>query len=82
MSKVIVVIPTYNEANNLPALTGDLLGLGIDNLELLVVDDASPDGTGQLAEDLACQYPGRVHIIHRAGKLGLGTAYIQGFPGL
>jgi dolichol-phosphate mannosyltransferase len=53
--------------------------LNIVGLEILIVDDASPDGTGQLADQLAIQYPGCLHVIHRLGKLGLGTAYIQGF---
>ena len=76
----IVVIPTYNEADNLPAITAELLQLGVPDLQLLVVDDDSPDGTGQIADELAQQrYPGRVHVIHRTGKLGLGTAYITGF---
>ncbi|MBE7550517.1 MAG: polyprenol monophosphomannose synthase [Anaerolineales bacterium] len=76
----IVVIPTYNEADNLPAITAELLQLAVPNLQLLVVDDDSPDGTGQIADELAQQrYPGRVHVIHRTGKLGLGTAYITGF---
>lgn len=79
MSKIVVVIPTYNEADNLSAITAEVLSLGLNGLEILVVDDASPDGTGQIAENLAQQYPGRVHVIHRTGKLGLGTAYIQGF---
>ena len=76
----IVVIPTYNEADNLPAITAELLQLDVSDLQLLVVDDDSPDGTGQIADELAQQrYPGRVHVIHRTGKLGLGTAYITGF---
>ncbi len=75
----IVVIPTYNEANNLPAITAELLALDIEALQILVVDDASPDGTGQIADDLAQRYSGKLHVIHREGKLGLGTAYIQGF---
>jgi len=77
--KTVVVIPTYNEADNLPAITADLLALSIEGLEILIVDDASPDGTGQIADDLAQRHPGRLHVIHREGKLGLGTAYIQGF---
>jgi dolichol-phosphate mannosyltransferase len=77
--KTVVVIPTYNEADNLPAMTAELLGLGIDGLEILIVDDASPDGTGQVADQLAQRYPGRFHAVHRREKLGLGTAYIQGF---
>ncbi len=79
MPKTVVVIPTYNEADNLPAITAELFALGVDGLEILVVDDASPDGTGQIAEKLAEQYGGKVNVIHRAGKLGLGTAYVQGF---
>lgn len=78
--KTLVVIPTYNEANNLTEITAALFALDVDDLHLLIVDDASPDGTGQLAETLAEKtYPGRLHIIHRSGKLGLGTAYVQGF---
>ena len=76
---VMVVIPTYNEADNLPILVGELLALGMDELEILVVDDNSPDGTGRVADELASWHPGRIHVIHRAGKLGLGTAYIAGF---
>jgi dolichol-phosphate mannosyltransferase len=77
---VIVVIPTYNEADNLPVITAELLTLDVDDLQVLIVDDASPDGTGQVADKLAQQcYPGRLHVMHRAGKLGLGTAYVTGF---
>jgi dolichol-phosphate mannosyltransferase len=77
--KTVVVIPTYNEADNLPTITAELLELNIEGLEILIVDDASPDGTGQIADDLTQRYPGRLHVIHREGKLGLGTAYVQGF---
>jgi len=78
--KTIVVIPTYNEADNISAITAELLTLDVDNLQVLIVDDNSPDNTGQLAEDLAKRcYPGQLHVIHRSGKLGLGTAYITGF---
>jgi dolichol-phosphate mannosyltransferase len=79
MPKTMVVIPTYNEAENLPKITSALFELGIDGLEVLVVDDASPDGTGQVADQLAQQYEGKFHVLHRAGKLGLGSAYVQGF---
>jgi dolichol-phosphate mannosyltransferase len=75
----IIVIPTYNEADNLPAITAELMQLAVPNLQLLVVDDDSPDGTGQVADELVQRYLGRVHVIHRSGKLGLGTAYITGF---
>jgi dolichol-phosphate mannosyltransferase len=77
--KVVVVVPTYNEADNLPTLAGELLALGLPGLEILVVDDSSPDGTGQVADELANRYPGRVHVLHRSGRLGLGTAYVSGF---
>ncbi|HNT23958.1 MAG TPA: polyprenol monophosphomannose synthase [Anaerolineales bacterium] len=79
MLKTTVVIPTYNEADNLPQISAALFALGIDELEILAVDDNSPDGTGQVADQLAAQHPGRFHAIHRPGKQGLGTAYIQGF---
>jgi dolichol-phosphate mannosyltransferase len=77
--KTVVVIPTYNEAENLPAITAELLALGMDGLEILIVDDASPDGTGQIADGLAQRYPDTFHVIHRQAKLGLGTAYVHGF---
>lgn len=77
--KTVVVIPTYNEADNLPTITAELLALGIEGLEILIVDDASPDGTGQVADDLAQCHRDIFHVMHRPGKLGLGTAYVQGF---
>lgn len=77
--KVMVVIPTYNESDNLPAIAAELFAQPVENLEILVVDDASPDGTGQVADNLAARYADRVHVIHRPSKLGLGTAYITGF---
>jgi dolichol-phosphate mannosyltransferase len=77
--KTTIVIPTYNEAENLPKLAAALFELPLEDFSLLVVDDNSPDGTGQIAEDLSRQYDGKVQVMHRAGKLGLGTAYIQGF---
>lgn len=76
--KIIVVIPTYNEADNLPAICAELWALPFD-LSILVVDDNSPDGTGAVADRLAEDHPGRLAVIHRAGKLGLGTAYLEGF---
>ena len=79
MPKTVVVIPTYNEADNLKAITTALFELRISDLEILIVDDGSPDGTGQIADQLAGQFPGRFHVIHRSGKQGLGTAYLQGF---
>jgi dolichol-phosphate mannosyltransferase len=77
--KLMVVTPTYNEAQNLSALTAELFALDLHGLEILVVDDNSPDGTGQLADELAQRYAGRFHVIHRAGKRGLGLAYREGF---
>lgn len=74
-----VVIPTYNEAENLPVLIARLMALGLDPLRVIVVDDASPDGTGQVAERLARQYPDRIHVIHQARRMGLGAAYRVGF---
>jgi dolichol-phosphate mannosyltransferase len=76
--QLTVVIPTYNEAENLPKLVSALFDLPLD-LSLLVVDDNSPDGTGQLVEKLGQENPERISLLHRAGKLGLGTAYIAGF---
>ena len=75
--RALVVIPTYNEAANLPQLIPQVLAQD-SRIEVLVVDDASPDGTGQLADGMAQREP-RVHVLHREGKLGLGTAYIAGF---
>jgi len=77
--KLTTVIPTYNEVQNLSAVTAELFALGLDGLEILIVDDDSPDGTGQLADDLAQRYAGRFHVIHRTGQRGLGLAYRDGF---
>jgi dolichol-phosphate mannosyltransferase len=79
LQPVMVVVPTYNEADNLRTMAGELLALDVTDLEILIVDDNSPDGTGQIADDLADQHPDQVHVLHRPGKLGLGTAYIAGF---
>lgn len=76
--KLTVVVPTYNEAENLDKLVSALFSLPIPDLSLLVVDDNSPDGTGELAETLAQEHPGHFNVLHRQGKLGLGTAYIEG----
>jgi dolichol-phosphate mannosyltransferase len=77
--KTIIVIPTYNEAENISKMAAALFALPLNDFNLLIVDDNSPDGTGQIAEDLGKTYGGRVHVMHRPGKMGLGTAYIQGF---
>ena len=73
----LVIIPTYNEAENLPQIVPLVLEQD-PRLRVLVVDDDSPDGTGRLADELAGR-DSRVHVIHRAGKQGLGTAYLAGF---
>ena len=77
-TSVHVIIPTYNEAANIQPLIREVLGLPVD-ARVIVVDDASPDGTGDLADEMAASHPGRVHVIHRPGKLGLGSAYAAGF---
>jgi dolichol-phosphate mannosyltransferase len=77
--KLTVVIPTYNEAENVRPMTEALLDLGIPALDILIVDDESPDGTGLIADELAAQHPGRVRVRHRTGPRGLGRAYIDGF---
>jgi len=77
--KITVVVPTYNEAENLPNIVAALFALPLPDLSLLVVDDHSPDGTGEIAEKFSRETNGRVQVLHRSGKLGLGTAYIQGF---
>lgn len=77
--KITMVIPTYNESENLPKLVHDVLALPLEDIHVLIVDDNSPDGTGDVAEKLRVQYNDRVHCLHRAGKLGLGSAYREGF---
>jgi dolichol-phosphate mannosyltransferase len=77
--QVTVVIPTYNEAENLPKLASALFLLPLPDLRVIIVDDNSPDGTGALADELATGSKGRISVLHRPGKLGLGTAYIAGF---
>jgi len=76
---VTVVLPTYNEAANLPVIVGELLGLPLTGLRILVADDNSPDGTGEIADQLAEQYGAdRIVVMHRPGKQGLGRAYVDG----
>ena len=76
--RITVIVPTYNEAENLPRLVSALFRLPLD-LSLLIVDDNSPDGTGDIADELAKEYEGRLRVLHREGKLGLRSAYLQGF---
>ena len=75
--KTIVIVPTYNERENLPPLVERLMKLPVE-VDLLVVDDNSPDGTGKIADEIGAKNP-RVHVMHRQIKNGLGRAYIDGF---
>ena len=75
--KTLVIVPTYNERENLARLVDAALA-ATPEVELLIVDDHSPDGTGRIADEIAAKNP-RVHVLHRVGKLGLGTAYLAGF---
>jgi dolichol-phosphate mannosyltransferase len=77
MPQSLIVIPTYNEHDNVRGVARDFLA-ALPATELLFVDDNSPDGTGKLLDELAAAEP-RIHVMHRAGKLGLGTAYVEGF---
>jgi dolichol-phosphate mannosyltransferase len=72
----LVIVPTYNERENLPRLTAALMQL--PDVALLVVDDGSPDGTGAIADDLAAEHGGRVQVLHRTGARGLGRSYVAG----
>jgi dolichol-phosphate mannosyltransferase len=75
--QITVIIPTYNEAENLPKLVSALFSLPLE-INLLIVDDGSPDCTGEIADSLATEYPNKVDVLHREGKLGLRTAYLTG----
>lgn len=77
IQRALVIIPTYNERENIPLLVPQVLEKD-PRLEILIIDDNSPDGTGALADEIAAAEP-RVNVLHRAGKLGLGTAYLAGF---
>jgi dolichol-phosphate mannosyltransferase len=77
IGSAIVVVPTYNERGNLPVLVAELLRHPI--VRVLVVDDSSPDGTGEIADGLARDHPGRIEVMHRTGRRGLGRAYVDGF---
>ena len=77
-SDALVIVPTYNERENITAFLNKVLGLPYP-LEILVVDDGSPDGTQDLVRQVMDQHPGRVHLLPRTAKMGLGTAYIAGF---
>ena len=77
MNQTVIIVPTYNERENLPRMAARLLSLPV-GVDVLVVDDNSPDGTGKIADELAAQHP-QIHVLHRAEKNGLGRAYIAGF---
>jgi dolichol-phosphate mannosyltransferase len=76
LPNVLVVVPTFNERENLPLVAAGILEH--DGFRLLVVDDGSPDGTGAIADRLAAEHPGRVEVMHRSGARGLGRSYIDG----
>jgi dolichol-phosphate mannosyltransferase len=75
--KSLVLIPTYNEKDNIPILIADLMT--IPGVSVMVLDDQSPDGTGKVADELGAKYPGRVQALHRTGQRGLGVSYLEGF---
>ena len=77
MKKTLVLIPTYNEKDNLPILVADLMT--IPGVSVMVLDDQSPDGTGKIADELGVRFPGRVRVLHRTGQRGLGVSYLEGF---
>jgi dolichol-phosphate mannosyltransferase len=77
MNQTLIIVPTYNERENLPRMAQKILSLPVA-VDLLVVDDNSPDGTGKIADELAAQHP-QIHVLHRSEKNGLGRAYIAGF---
>lgn len=77
--KTIIVLPTYNEAENLPKLIPELMALPIEGLKLMIIDDNSPDGTGDIAENFMHDFPKKISVHHRKGKKGLGSAYRMGF---
>jgi dolichol-phosphate mannosyltransferase len=77
-ARVVIVVPTYNEAENLPVLVERLFALKIPGLHLLIIDDGSPDGTGEVAKSLGHELDGRVELLQRGKKMGLGTAYVDG----
>ena len=79
LMKTFIVLPTYNEAQNIAPMIDQLLALNISDTTILIIDDHSQDNTGQIADQLRDQHPDRIFVMHRPGKLGLGTAYITGF---
>lgn len=78
-SDSLVIIPTYNEKENIRDIINAVLNLAEHQFDVLIVDDNSPDGTGDIVDSMIAEHPDRIHILKRAGKQGLGTAYIAGF---
>lgn len=78
MSERLVIVPTYNEIENIDSIVEAVINLPI-RIDLLIVDDSSPDGTGQRVKSLQAEYGDSIHLLERPGKMGLGTAYIMGF---
>jgi dolichol-phosphate mannosyltransferase len=77
MNQTVIIVPTFNERDNLPRMAQKLLSLPV-SVDVLVVDDNSPDGTGKIADELAAKHP-QIHVLHRTEKNGLGRAYLAGF---
>lgn len=77
--RALIVVPTYNEAENINSLVEAILASTPSSIDILIVDDGSPDGTGALADVLGVRHAPRVHVLHREKKMGLGTAYVNGF---
>lgn len=77
--KTIIVLPTFNEAENLPKMVEAVLAHHSPAFNMLIVDDNSPDGTGEIADELAARHPERIQVLHRIGRKGLASAYIEGF---
>ena len=78
MDRRIVIIPTYNEKENIEAIVRKVFSLPVD-FHILVIDDGSPDGTAGIVKGLQAEFPGQLHLLERSGKQGLGTAYLTGF---
>lgn len=74
----LVIIPTYNEKENVAAMIAKVFSLP-EEFDLLIIDDGSPDGTAAIVKQRQQDFPGRLHLVERSGKLGLGTAYLTGF---
>jgi len=78
-SKISVIIPTYNEAENLSILVRKIFDQSIENLNILIIDDSSPDGTAEIVNQLSKEFPGKIELVQRKKKLGLGSAYKLGY---